>query len=246
MTTQKDLQMNYMTWLPNTAGWSSLSEVKRKWLQERTSNIAGFRQMQRSGLIGECRELFLIKKGLEGEKMTMEAYLTAGYGKSYRTGMRHLGLYKKLLQVMSDDAIEAIAADTENVFQGSGGLEPTALIRVAKTLPPLKSKEPKAIEGYLLSLREGLKQERRNRHKIPKPDEEQSLLIFVSTAVRLLEDLKLDDTRSQKNFLKTGTGYVMQKRAISGTLEVEHLSIPDDFFPKRGYPVGRKRTKNAE
>jgi hypothetical protein len=34
-------------------------------------------------------------------------------------------------------------------------------------------------------------------------------------------------------------GYIMEKRTIHGTIRVERISIPDGFFPKRGYSRGK-------
>lgn len=241
----KDSQFTYMSWLPTTAGWSSLSETKREWLQKRTSNIASFRNMQKSGLIGESRELFLIQKGLVGERMTMEAYLAAGYGKSVRTGWRKLTAYKKLRTVMSDKAIEKLTEDTDGVLQGTGGLGVATAIRVAKKLPQLKTDDPKAVEGYVTDFRNELRKERQDRHKKQaKPDEDRVLVTFVRTGINMLKKLEINDSAGKRKILTKGVSYIMQESAIFGTIKAERASIPDDFFPTRGAP--RKYPEDKE
>jgi hypothetical protein len=238
----KEIQV-FVPQLPSTPGWVALSEKKREWLQEKTSNIAKWRQMQVTGVIGECRELFLIQEGLIGEKMTMNAYLDHVYGKSSRTGYKRLGDYRELAKIMPPEAIDALANDTQGIMQGTGGLVAGEVIRAAKTLPVLKSKEPKVIEGYMGNLREKLREGRQKRLKgRSRLDPEDAMKMWITAGKRLLREAKITESAGQRAWIKKAVGYLMETRAITGTVSTERIPIPDGFMPVVGRP--RKHVKS--
>lgn len=218
-------------------GWTSMSPAKREWLQKQDTTTFRFRRMQAAGAIGEARSLYLTQRGLEGEKMTMGSYIASRYPKSDRTAWRRLADYQQLTKLMPEAAIDALAHDESGILQGTGDV-----IRAAKMLPAPKSKEPKVIDAYVGDLKEKLREERRSRRKGKKGlDPDDAMKMFVTFTKRLLRESKLNQSAEQRTWLKKAVGYLMESRAITGTVATERISIPDGWMPQ----VGRPRKKVA-
>ena len=230
--------------LPSTPGWTSLSQERRDWLLERTESIAKYRRQQAVGAVGEARELARVQAGLEGTSMKMGSYLSTMYGKSERTAWKRLQDYRELQKVMPEEAIDALVNNTDGFLAGSAGLGAGDVIRAAKALPPPKSKEPKVIEGYLGSLREKLKEERRTRragHRRLDPDDGIKMVVLLTR--KIFREAKIATSAEGRAFLRKMVGYIMEDRAIPGSVTAERTIIPDGFMPRRGRP--RKVVKVA-
>lgn len=87
---------------------------------------------------------------------------------------------------------------------------------------------------------EGGRTGRRKGHK--KLDPEEALKMFVVVGNRLMRESKLTDSASQRAWLKRAVGYLMEKRALTGTVSTERTPIPDGFMPRVGRP---RRSKVA-
>jgi hypothetical protein len=223
--------------LPTIPGFTGLNAERREWLLEHTSNIARFRRQQAAGVIGECRELYLIQAGLEGTPVTMKAYIATMYPRSDRTAWKRLSDYRELAKVMPEAAIDALANNAAEMLQGAAALGAGDVIRAAKGLPLPRGHEPKVIEGYLGKLRERLREDRQARRKGRRGlDPDDAVKIAVTTLTRCLREAKLGESAAQRQWLKKVVGYTMERRAITGTVATERISIPDGFMPRRGRP----------
>lgn len=54
-----------------------------------------------------------------------------------------------------------------------------------------------------------------------------------------MRQAKLGTSAEQRAFLKKAVGYIMEMRAVPGTVTAERTPLPDGFLPK----VGRPRAK---
>jgi hypothetical protein len=240
----KELQV-LLPGLPNTPGWTALSQQKQEWLQQRTSNLMQYRRMEAVAGIGECKELIEIERGLDGEKMSLTNYMRTVYRRSERTAWRRLADFKELGKYWPAEVIEALAKDGANLLRGGAGIGAKDLLSVAKALPAPKGKDEKTIEGFIeQEVRVRIRQDRQKRRKgRQKLDPDDAMKIFVTTSMRLLREARLSDSASQRSWLKKAVGYLMEARAITGTVATERLSIPEGFMPRRGRP--RKDKKAA-
>lgn len=232
--------------LPNTPGWAALTSQKQEWLQQRTSNILQYRRAEAVAGIGECQELLAVEEGLRDEKMTLTNYIRAVYRNAERTAYRRLADYKELTKVLPAEVLDALAKDGSNLLQGSAGIGAKEILRAAKALPAPKSKEPKTIEGYITELRKTLREDRVQRRKGPlKLDAEEAMKSWITITRRLLRDAQVNKSAEQRAWLKTALGYLMEVRAISGTISTERIPIPDGWLPKRGAPRGKRHKKRT-
>jgi hypothetical protein len=153
--------------------------------------------------------------------------------------------FKELGKYWPAEVIEALAKDGANLLRGGAGIGAKDLLSVAKALPAPKGKDEKTIEGFIeQEVRVRIRQDRQKRRKgRQKLDPDDAMKIFVTTSMRLLREARLSDSASQRSWLKKAVGYLMEARAITGTVATERLSIPEGFMPRRGRP--RKDKKAA-
>jgi hypothetical protein len=242
----KEIQV-FVPGLPNTPGWVALSQHDREWLQEHTSSaVDNFRQ---SGFkaIQACAELAMIENFLDDKPMTMTNWMRTCLGASERTGWRWLANYKEMRGSASDEAILYLAREG---VAGLNNVQAGDIAPVIKRLPPPKSGDKKSLEAWRDKIAEELRENRRNRRKGRKTrlDSEMALKAFVVDTRRLLRDANLNTTAEQKAWLKRGVGYVMETRAIGGTLTAERTAPPDGWLPRRGRPritEGKRKDKVA-
>jgi hypothetical protein len=236
-------ELTLLPGLPFAPGWTSLSQHDRDWLQEHTSNaVQNFRE---SGFkaIQACAELALIEKFLEGKPLTMTAWMKASLGSSDRTGWRWLANYKQMRGSVPDEAILYLAQ--EGVV-GVNSAHQGAIVTAIKKLPPPKSTDRKSLEAWKEKVGEELSQHyRSNRLRSRRLDPDDAIRVFVTTGKRLLREAKITDSASQRTWLKKAIGYLMELRAITGTVVAERISVPEGYMPKVGFPRGKKRKKAA-
>jgi len=235
MATGKEIEI-FVEQLPHTPGWVALAANDREWLQEHTSNALN--NYRESGLkaILCCAELAQIQAFLEGKSMTFTNWVRTCFGSSERTAYRWLASYKELRGMASEPAILYLAQ--EGLAGVNNTLQPKELVPVLKALPAPKSADKKVLDPWRNKVSEELRSRRSKRRKRVslQLDNDDALRVFVITTRRLLREAKLDSSADQRAWLKKGVGYVMQLRAISGTVSAERTPIPDGFMPKLGRP----------
>lgn len=225
--------------LPNTPGWSAMNQKDREWLQEHTSNaVDNFRQ---SGFkaIQSCAEIALIEQFLEGKPMTMTNWMATCFGASERTGWRWLKSYKEMRGAASDDAILYLA---EQGISGLNSIQRGDIVSVIKRLPPPKDSDKKHLEEWRNSVGVELRKGRSGRRKsMRRLDPDEAMKTSITFRARLLREAKIGESAAQRAWLKKELGYLMEMRAVTGTVSAERVPIPDGFMPRRGRP--RKRGK---
>lgn len=241
---KQDVEL-FIPQLPSTPGWVSLTATDREWLQEHTSNaLTSFRE---SGLkaIQFCVELASIQTFLEGKAMTFTNWVRTCFGPSERTAYRWLASYKELRGTAPDQAIAYLAQ--EGLAGVNNTLQPRELVPVLKALPAPRSADKKALETWREKVSEELRERRSKRRKRVSLTlkEDDALRAFVITGRRLLREARLDTSAEQRNWLKRGVGYLMQLRAITGSITVERTPIPDGFMPQVGRPRKSIEAKTA-
>jgi len=227
-----------LTGLPRTPGWTSLSPEKQRWLQQETSDALEHRQMSGVHALAEAAKLYSIEQGLKYEKMSMRNFFLVAYQGSYRNGRQKLKQFKALLDKWGMPALTVIQAKGGDLLRGSN-VALGDLQRVSLALPAPKSTEPKVIEAWVEGpVRKHLTQDRQDRHKKrPKArDEDNAIKVWVTIGARLMREAKLATSAEQRAFLKRACGYLMERRAISGSVTITRTPIPDDFFPRLGRP----------
>lgn len=224
--------------LPNTPGWAALEQNDREWLQQHTSNaVTSFRE---SGFkaIQACAELALVQTFLEGKSMSFTNWVRACFGSSERTAYRWLASYKEMRGAAPDAAILYLAQEG---VAGINSMQPREIAPVLKALPAPKSMDKKALEAWKEKVGEELRQ-RRSRRRLHHPlklELDDAIRSFVLTGARLMREARLATSAEQRAWLKRAVGYLMEARAITGTVSAERTPIPEGFLPKRGRP--RKR-----
>lgn len=236
VTGRTDIE-TFVPQLPSAPGWAALADRDREWLTQHTSNaITSFRE---SGFkaIQSCAELALIQAFLEGKSMTFTSWVRTCFGSSERTAYRWLAAYKELRGSAADEAILFLAQ--EGIAGVNSSLQPREIAPVLKALPPPRDlSNRKSLEAWSHKVGEELRSRRsRRRTRVPlRLDQEDALRVFVLTTDRLLRESRLATSAEQRRWLGRGLGYVLEKRAIPGTVSAQRLSIPEGFLPKRGRP----------
>lgn len=229
--------------LPNTPRWATLSDAKKKWLQEKTSNIKKFASMEGLASVSGGLELLEVENGLEGERMTIAHYIQTVFGASERTGWRRLALTKKISREWPAPFIKAIAERGALLLRGSAGIGLQDLVNVSKDLPAPKDLDDKTIDGFIATkLRAALKENKSARRsgKVVKLSDDDSAKILFNTGRRIMRQTKsLNTSADVREFLKTVVGWWMEDRGVPGTLECKRISIPEGTVAR----VGRPRLK---
>lgn len=229
--------------LPQTPGWVAMNQRDREWLQENTSEaLTLFRE---SGLtaIKFCIKMKGIQDFLEGKPMNFTNWVRTCFGPSERTAYRWLSAYRELSSTASEPALLYLAQ--EGLAGVNNTLQPKELLPVLKALPAPKSADKRVLDGWRTKVSEELRSRRSKRRKriSLKHSDEDALRVFVITTRRLLRDAGIDSSAEQRKWLARGVGYIMQLRAIAGTVSAERTPIPEGFLPQVGRP--RKDLKGS-
>lgn len=226
--------------LNNTQGWVALSREKQDQLLRRTSNIIQYKRMEGLGAIGACIELAEVERLLANESMSMRSYIHTVFGASAATAYRRLADLKELRKHWDDKLIEAVASKGATLLRGASGVGMKDLIRVAKALPPPKSREDKVIEGYVTNhVRKHIADDRSQRRKgkaTLRFDAEESAKMAFNHVLRILRSTNIKTSAEQRKWLMLVVGWTMEARAISGTLRCGRISIPEGTIAKVGRP----------
>lgn len=234
--------------LPLINGWASLSEAKKKWLQEKTTNIKSLGGAEVLSAAKQCLELLETKNGLKGEKMTITDYIETVFSFHPRTGWRRLQAAEEMAENWPPELIRAVAERGTKLLQGVAGIYMKDLVRVSKELPPPKELDEKTIDAFIEhKVRTHLREERVERSKRrPKISREDGQKIMFNHDRRILKSIRgLETSGDRKEVLKTVFGWLMEDFAVPGTLECRRVSIPDGTIFKVGRPLKKTREKSA-
>ena len=235
--------------LQNTPGWAALARDKQDWLLEHTSNILQYRRMEGLSAVAASKELAEIQIALEGGPIKMKHYIRSVFGASERTAWRRLADFKELRKYWSDNMIEMIASKGATLLKGASGIHMGSLLKVARLAPTApKSKDDKVIEAYITKdLRDAIKDTRSAARtgKVVKITGEDAAKMAFNSVVRVMRGVKLATSAEKRKWLTTVVGWVMEYNAISGTMRVGRIAIPDGTIAKVGRPRGSTRKKKA-
>ncbi len=226
----------FVAQLPSTPGWVGMNQSDREWLQQETSSALTLYRESGLKAIQFCIKLDSIQQFLEGKTMNFTNWVRTCFGSSERTAYRWLSAYKEMRGAVPDQALLYLAQ--EGLAGVNNTLQPRELLPVLKALPAPKGGDRKTLEGWSEKVSQELRQRRSKRRKRVSLTlkEEDALRVFVITARRLMREAKLESSAEQRAWLKRGVGYIMQLRAISGTVTTERTSIPEGFMPQVGRP----------
>lgn len=231
--------------MQDTPGWVALSRKKQDALLEHTSHIQQNRQLQMLGEFGELMELYQVQQLLEGEAMKMSDYLRRIYpDRHQRTIDRKREAFAQLAATIPAPVLKRLASLGEDVLSRFDRIANAALgdIRNAvKELPALAGSTDKATEKYLEDLDTKLLEHRKTRRK-GKPlhqEEEFAAKMATNALINYMRSCGLKTSAEKRHFLTRVFGWTMEAQAVSGTIKVGRVSIPDGILIRRGRP--RKR-----
>lgn len=233
--------------LPNTPGWVALPYDKQQKLVEHTSHIVTARRTQRVCEFIELVELTQVQQLLEGEEMKMRTYLRLIYkGNNERFISRKLKSYREFSTTIPNSVLKRITAATDDLLAQYDRITHAPLgdiLKVVREMPLLPSNTDKDAEKYLGELDDRLLRERKRRRakglKLHQ-DEDFSVKSAVNALLRCLRDTKLETSAEKRQWFKRVFGYAMEAQAVTGTINISRVPIPDGLIVKRGRPIGSK------
>ncbi len=241
---KKDAIAVFVPGLDATPGWTALTQTKRDWLLEKTSNVQQYRKMEGLGAIGAAVELVEIEAGLDGESMSMSNYLTTIFGQSARTAYRRMADYREMSKHWSAETIARMATHGTALLKGMSGVQLKTLVNVSKALPEPKSKEDKVIDAWIEEdVRKKIRSIKAARVKAIKPDEFEASKMAFNAVLRYLRIARLKTSAEQRRWLMRIVGWTMEAQAIHGTMQAGRISIPEGVIAKVGRP--RKLAKKV-
>lgn len=231
--------------LPNTPGWSKLSQEKKDELLYHTSHIQQYRQMQMLGEFGELMELTQVQQLLEGEEMQMSDYLTMICPLHHqRTIARKQQAFAELAATIPNSILKKLTSLGQDVLGKFDRIANAALgdIRNAiREMPLLPVTTSKDAEKYLEELDGKLLEGRKTRRKKGLV-KDLALADKMSTNALIHYDreagVKTSAERRQR--LKRIIGWYMEAMAVSGSITVSRIPIPDGILIRRGRPRKHK------
>lgn len=238
--------------LHNTPGWIALSRKKQDELLEYTSHIQQYRQLQMLGEFGELMELYRVQQLLEGEEMSMANYLRALYPeRAYRTIQRKQAAFAELAATIPDSIMRKISASGSEVLGRFDRIAKAALgdiRRAVREIPLLPVSTDEGAEKYLEEIDAKLVEDRKKRRRrgiTAHRDDKEASRMAVNALLHYLRGCNLKTSAQQRQWLTRVFGYAMEAQAISGTLRVGRMPIPDGFLIRRGRPTGWRKKKEA-
>lgn len=222
--------------LPHTPGWAGMSENDREWLQVNTSEALTLYRDSGVKAIQFCMKLKSIQDFLEGKTMTWTNWVRSSFGSSERTAYRWLESYKKMRADAPDHALLSLAQ--EGLAGVNNTLQPRELVPILKALPAPKTNDQKSLATWRHKVAEEIRSRRSKRRKRVSLtlDQEDALRDWVLTGRRVMREAKLETSAEQRKWLAKGVGYLMELRAISGTVTTDRTPIPDGWLPQVGRP----------
>jgi hypothetical protein len=231
--------------LPRTPGWVGLSEERKKWLQQETSDLNKLGMAETHIGVTSALKLLEVEAGLKGTSMSMDSYLEFAFPHGKATGNRRLKGGRQLIELWGRDICNAIVRKGETLLRGSLGIGLNELVNVAKALPAPTAKDDKTIEGFFeKKVRPALQERRvgRQQSKSTKLTYDQFIRNLFNTGRLYKKQTKgLNTSADHKEALKTVVGWWMEDWAVPGTLECKRLAIPEGIVATVGRP--RKKGK---
>ncbi|HWF62972.1 MAG TPA: hypothetical protein VN666_22050, partial [Nitrospira sp.] len=241
--------------LPNTPGWNELSREKQDRMLEITSRLLQFQSMEGLGVVGQCVELENADRELEGEPMNITDYTQTVFKQGFRTAWRRKADFREFLAILpkenSEQITKTLAEKGAMLLRGAAGGGMKELIGAFSALKSEipKTKDPKVIEGFIeKKIRPKLRERRQERTSKSKPEpleKNLALRIWFNTTLRIMKQAKIRNTEQLREWLQTGVGYVMQARAIPGSVHTGRQDIPEGFVTRRGPKPKKNRLGKA-
>jgi hypothetical protein len=231
--------------LPRTPGWVGLSEERKKWLQQETSDLNKLGMAETHVGVTSALKLVGVEEGLKGTSMSMNNYLTYVFTHGVATGNRRLKGGKQLIELWGRDLCNTIVRKGETLLRGQLGVGLNEVIHVAKALPAPTSKDDKTVEAFFeKKVRPALQERRvgRQENKRTKITQDQFMRNLFNAGRLYKKQAKgLNVSSEIKDALKTVVGWWMEDWAVPGTLECKRLAIPEGIVATVGRP--RKKGK---
>jgi len=236
--------------LPQTPGWALLSEAKRSWLQEKTSNIKKFGAMEGLAAASSAVELYEVREGLKGEKMGITDYINTVFSHSPNTAFTRLRQLDDLIKnKWSMDVIKIIAEKGALLLPGSAGIGLGRLISVSRQLPAPKESDDKTIEAFIENKVRPKLKEMRAAHrtgKVVRVSVDEARRLAFNDGRRTFRSIRGWDSmtsRDKKAEIATVAGWWMEDFGIPGELTVKRVSIPEGTVAKVGRPRLKGKTQ---
>jgi hypothetical protein len=229
--------------LPNTPGWAQMTQAEKEGIQQITSMALRGIGTEFAGKLMKEVACYQAKQFLKNTAMSVKDWANMNLGPAWRTIYRAAEKIRDNLKYATDDDLLFLA---QRGLHGMHSIQTGTVLRVLPSVPAPKTKSAKAREEWAVKVEEAVRgglSERRKGHKSIPLDEDQATVVAVQTIDRVMPKGTSAESRS---WLRKVNGYVMQKRAITGTLQIEQMKIPEGLFPKRGAPRGpRKKRKKV-
>lgn len=226
-------------------GWVAMSEQRREWLRNETAAALGEGRKAAMHTVMFCVRVARIEEGLRNEPVTFVDWATTVFAQSWQTVRRALERYRKMRELAPEEAILDLA---NHGLPGMQGMQVGRIITAMKQLPPPKdATNPKKMAEYRVRLTEQLRNTFREAKagKEEKIDRQDAMKLMCLHVRLMIKKAGLKSSREKIAFIGEGLSYLLDREAISGAMTVKRKPAPEDWWPKVGYPKGKKRKKAA-
>lgn len=232
--------------LPSTPGWAEMSPAERDGIQQITSMALRGMGTEFAGKLMKEVACYQAEQFLKNTPMSVKDWANMNLGPAWRTIYRAAEKIRDNLKYASDDDLLFLA---QRGLHGMHSVQTGMVLRVLPNVPAPKAKTAKAREEWASkvedAVREGLSQRRRGHRPITLSADAATVALIL-TARRVMREAKLGTSAEQRAWLRKAIGYIMELRAISGTIQAERTPLPEGLIPKRGAPRGpRKKRRKA-
>lgn len=237
--------------LQDTPGWVTLSRNKQDALLEHTSHIQQNKQLQMLGEFGELMELHQVQQLLEGEDMKMVDYLRRLYpDKHKRTIDRKREAFAQVVANIPYSVLKRLTSLGVDVLSRFDRIAHAALgdIRNAvRELPALPASTEKDVEKYLENLDSKLLEnwQRKSKGLTRHRNEDDASKFAANAVINYMRSCGLNTSAEKRHFLKRVVGWTMEAQAVSGSINVARVPIPDGMLIRRGRPRTRPKKEAA-
>jgi hypothetical protein len=233
--------------LPSTPGWAEMSQAEKEGIQQITSMALRGMGTEFAGKLMKEVACYQAEQFLKNTPMSVKDWANMNLGPAWRTIYRAAEKIRDNMKYASDEDLLFLA---QRGLHGMPSIHTGHVLNVLHKLPAPKSRSEASREKWAMQIEEAVRGELSQRRKGHKPialDPDEALVTFILTARRVMREAKLGTSAEQRAWLRRAVGYIMELRAISGSIQAERTAIPDGLIPKRGAPRGprKKRKKSA-
>lgn len=224
-------------------GWVAMSEQRREWLRNETAAALGDGRAAAMHTVMFCVRVARIEEGLKNEPVTFVDWSEAVFGQAWQTIKRALDNYRKMRDLAPEEAIMDLA---KHGLPGMQGMQVGRIVNAMKQLPPPKdATNPKKMAEYRSRLTEQLRKSFRDARegKEEKIDRKDAMKLAALHTRLMIKKVGLETSREKIDFIAEWMSYLFDREVISGTMTVKRKAPPEDWWPKRGYPKGKKRKR---